>query len=167
MSTVQCDHALAEDGQEIHISAANRGGNYKCLSCGFALMARKGKHNEDHFAHKNTEVERPCTYSSETYRHAKAKQLLVARLRVQVPAVYAAIPVGYEGKVPRLTEAREIVAATAVSEQNVYVDEQGAVQFERHYSLPFDDHQGKRQLLARPDVVFYDQDKNPVLFIEI
>ncbi|WP_185817119.1 competence protein CoiA family protein [Hymenobacter metallilatus] len=132
------------------------------------MVAKLGKWNEKHFAHKPTEGERPCAYGSETYRHAKAKQLLLARLRVKVPAVYASIPEGYTGKVPRLAEAQEVVAASAVAEQTIYVDEEGEIGFEDRRLYPdFDDHQGQRVLLARPDVIFFDDTGKRILLIEI
>jgi len=168
MATVQCDHALDESGKEISILQAVAGGTYRCIACRFPMVAKLGRWNEKHFAHKPTEGERPCTYGSETYRHAKAKQLLLARLCVKVPAVYASIPEGYTGKVPRLVLAREIEAASAVAEQTIYVDEEGEIGIEDRRIYPeFDDHQGRRVLLARPDVVFFDGSGKRILLIEI
>lgn len=170
MAVVQCDYAFDEHGQEVHISVAVLGGSYRCQHCDNALIA-KAKHSnlvEAHFAHKVMDAERPCTFSNESYRHAKAKQLLVARLRVMVPAVYAAPPEGYVGKVPRLALPREVVAASAVRERNIYVTEDAELIVEpREPGEPFDEQQGRRRLLARPDVVFYDETGHPILLIEI
>jgi hypothetical protein len=168
MAAVQCDYAFDAQGQEVHISEAVRGDSYRCQHCNKPLIAKRGEINEDHFAHKVVDTIRPCTFSNESYRHAKAKQLLVARLRVMVPAVYAAPPEGYVGKVPRLALPREVVAASAVRERNIYVTEDAELIVEpRVPGVPFDEQDGRRRLLARPDVVFYDEEGHPILLIEI
>lgn len=168
MATVQCDYAFDAEDREVKISQAVSKGEYFCQHCRKLLIAKLGQWNEHHFAHKAVDTIRPCTFSNESYRHRKAKQLLVARLRIMVPAVYAAPPEGYTGKVPRLAPAREIVAASAVGERNIYVDEQAELIVEpREPGEPFNTEQGRRHLLARPDVVFYDEAGQPILLIEI
>lgn len=171
MSTVECDRAFLADGGEISIEEATSGANgYFCLGCGQELKARKGKINNPHFAHLSAggAAVRPCDYSSETYRHDLAKKLLRQLKKVRVPAVYAACPPNYRGRLPRLAEAQDVEAAIAFDERNVYLDERGDVQFaRRHRTEPFDDHHGQRVLLGRPDVIFLDAQQRPILFIEI
>lgn len=171
MSVVECDRASLADGKEISIEEAISGSNgYFCLGCGHELMARKGRVNNPHFAHVPTgiEGERPCDYSSETYRHEQAKKLLRRLRKVRVPAVYAAYPPGYQGRVPRLADSQEVVAVSVLDERNIYVDEQGEVCFAKRYrNEPFDDQQGKLLLLARPDVLFLNEQGRPNLLIEI
>jgi hypothetical protein len=171
MAVVECDWARLANGQEISIAEATSGANgYFCLGCGHELQARKGLVNEAHFAHlaAGSETERLCEYSSETYRHDQAKKLLRHLKKVRVPAVYAACPPNYHGLLPRLAEARDVEAAQVLSERNIYVDEQGEVRFaRRHRNEPFDDDHGKRLLLGRPDVIFLDEQRRPILLIEI
>ncbi|MGI4742941.1 MAG: competence protein CoiA family protein [Janthinobacterium lividum] len=170
-TTVECDRACLADGQEISIAKATSGANgYFCLGCGYELMARKGEVNTPHFAHvpTGTDIERSCDYSSETYRHEQAKKLLQRLKKVQVPAVYAARPPGYHGRLPQLAEAREVVAARVLNECNIYMDEHAEVCFaQRHRNELFDEQQSRRLLLARPDIVFLDKQGTPILLIEI
>ncbi|NML68161.1 hypothetical protein HHL22_23420 [Hymenobacter sp. RP-2-7] len=171
MSTVECDRAFLADGGEISIEDATSGANgYFCLGCGQELMARKGKVNDPHFAHlpAGGTGSRPCDYSSETYRHDLAKKLLRQLKKVRVPAVYAACPPNFHGRLPRLAEAQDVEAAIVLDERNVYLDEQGEIRFaRRHRTEPFDDHRGQRVLLGRPDVIFLDAQRRPILLIEI
>lgn len=171
MSTVECDRAFLADGGEISIEEATSGAKgYFCLGCGQELMARKGQVNDPHFAHLSARgaVLRPCDYSSETYRHDLAKKLLRQLKKVRVPAVYAACPPNYYGRLPRLAEAQDVEAAIVLDERNVYLDERGDVCFaRRHRTEPFDDHHDQRVLLGRPDIIFLDEQRRPVLFIEI
>jgi hypothetical protein len=171
MSTVECDRAFLADGGEISIEDATSGANgYFCLGCGQELKARKGKINEPHFAHLSTgsSTLRPCDYSSETYRHELAKKLLRQLKKVRVPAVYAACPPNYHGRLPRLAEEQDVEAAIVFDERNVYLDELGDVHFaRRHRTEPFDDYHGQRVLLGRPDIIFLDEQQRPILFIEI
>jgi hypothetical protein len=170
-TTVECDRACLADGQEISVAEATSGANgYFCLGCGYELMARKGEVNTPHFAHvpTGTDAERSCDYSSETYRHELAKKLLQRLMQVRVPAVYAARPVGYRGRLPQLAEARDVMATRVLDERNVYVDEHGEVCFAKRYrNEPFDEQQGRRLLLGRPDIVFLDKQGAPLLLIEI
>lgn len=169
MPTVECDRAVLADGVEISIEDATSGANgYFCLGCGQKLQARKGQINEAHFAHHSVGSKplKPCDYSNETYRHDLAKRLLRRLKKIRVPAVYAACPPGYRGLLPRLAEGRDVEAATVLDERNVYLDELGDVHFARCHE-PFDDHQGQRTLLARPDIVFLDAEGKHILLIEI
>jgi hypothetical protein len=171
MPTVVCDHARRADGTVITIEEATSGANgYFCLGCYKEMQARKGQINEPHFAHHNANETgvRQCQYSSETFRHDLAKKLLQQRKKIRVPAVYAACPPGFTGRLPRLAEARDVEAAFVLDERNIYIDELGAVQFaKRHQQQPFDDEQGKLRLLARPDIIFLNEERKIILLIEI
>ena len=61
--------AIGQDEKRVHVDEANKGDLYYCVSCGEAIILRKGKIRRAHFAHKvNTEN---CSY--ETYLHKLAK----------------------------------------------------------------------------------------------
>lgn len=171
MTSVQCDHARNEQGEITPIWEARSGEQYRCIDCGYPMVAKAlagGSKREKHFAHKATEGMRPCSFSNESYRHYIAKQLLVAQLWVMVPAVYPRVPPGFQGKMPLLAPARQVKAASATQEQNIYVDEQGEIRSERRVAgVEFDDFGGRRVPLARPDVVFFNAAGQPILLIEI
>ncbi|MDQ2772116.1 MAG: hypothetical protein M3Y54_16640 [Bacteroidota bacterium] len=168
---VECDYALTADGIEISIFDAISGTKgYLCKGCHRAVIARKGQVNEPHFAHlashKANEVE--CHYSSETYRHEKAKEILLAIKQVQVPNVYAAYPPEYTGRVPLLAKACTVDAVSVLDERNVYINEIGDIKWvKRGREGKFDDKGGKWELLVRPDIIFLDAAAKPILFIEI
>lgn len=169
---VECDRALNREDQEISISDANSGANgYFCLGCRRELLARKGKRNDPHFAHLATNKatgEKQCNYSSETYRHNKAKEILLRLKSVRVPAVYAAYPSNYEGQVPRLAKACNVIAVTVLAEHNVYLNEVGSIKWgPKNKDEPFDDQGGKWEPLVRPDIIFLDATNKPILFIEL
>lgn len=168
---VECDFALTPDDKEIHILDAQRKlKGYRCIGCKRAVVARKGQYNDHHFAHLATHkaTEQKCTYSNETYRHAKAKEILLRIKQVQVPNVYAAYPPEYTGQVPRLAKACTIKAVKVEAERNIYINEVGEIQrIRRSQEDKFDDQGGAWELLVRPDIVFLDADDKPILFIEI
>jgi hypothetical protein len=168
---VECDFALTPDDKEIHILDAQRKfKGYRCIGCKRDVFARKGQYNEPHFAHlaMHKAMEKKCTYSNETYRHAKAKEILLRIKQVQVPNVYAAYPAEYTGQVPRLAKACTVRAVKVEAERNIYINEVGEIQrVKRSQEDKFDDQGGKWELLVRPDIVFLDADDKPTLFIEI
>jgi hypothetical protein len=168
---VECDFALTPDDQEIYIADAQRKfKGYRCIGCRREVVARKGKHNEPHFAHlaSHKQTEQQCTYSNESYRHAKAKEILLRIKQVQVPNVYAAYPPDYTGQVPRLAKARTVRAVKVEAERNIYLNELGEIQrAKRSQADKFDDQGGEWELLVRPDIVFLDAADKPILFIEI
>lgn len=168
---VECDFALTPDDKEIHILDAERKfKGYRCIGCRRDVFARKGQINDPHFAHLAThkDTEKKCTYSNETYRHAKAKEILLRIKQVQVPNVYAAYPADYTGQVPRLAKACTVTAVKVLAERNVYINEVGDIQWaKRSETAKFDDRGGTWDFLVRPDIIFLDADDKPILFIEI
>lgn len=168
---VECDFALTPDDQEIHILDAERKfKGYRCIGCRRDVFARKGQINDPHFAHRAThkDTTQKCTYSNETYRHAKAKEILLRIKQVQVPNVYAAYPADYTGQVPRLAKACTVSAVKVLAERNVYINEVGDIQWaKRSETAKFDDRGGTWDFLVRPDIIFLDADDKPILFIEI
>ncbi|TYZ12678.1 hypothetical protein FY528_05145 [Hymenobacter lutimineralis] len=168
---VECDFALTPDDKEIHILDAERKfKGYRCIGCRRDVFARKGQINDPHFAHLATHKDKTekCTYSNETYRHAKAKEILLRIKQVQVPNVYAAYPADYTGQVPRLAKACTVSAVKVLAERNVYINEVGDIQWvRRSEAAKFDDQGGTWDFLVRPDIIFLDADDKPILFIEI
>lgn len=63
-------YALDSGGRLIHIDEAEKGKEYKCPVCGAAMIVRKGKIRQHHFAHKAGSEN--CSY--ETYLHKIAKK---------------------------------------------------------------------------------------------
>ena len=79
-----------KDGKLVEISQVERGLACCCFcpSCGSALVARKGDHKIDHFAHHNSEE---CTGGLETTLHLAAKEILSNNKSILLPAVNAGL----------------------------------------------------------------------------
>lgn len=75
------------DGAIAHISEVASGRNCGCVcpGCGAALIARKGRVNDHHFAHEGTADGAPCVTGPETALHKFAKEILERRLRLALP----------------------------------------------------------------------------------
>lgn len=70
-----------------HISevASGRGCGCICPGCGAALIARKGRVNDHHFAHEGSADGSPCRTGPETALHKLAKEVLERELRLTLP----------------------------------------------------------------------------------
>ncbi len=79
-------HGLNKEGELVHISQVERGLACDCVcpSCNEQLIAKKGKHNEHHFAHA---AGNPCQYAAETALHLAAKDILAKRKEIVLPAI--------------------------------------------------------------------------------
>jgi len=75
------------EGELVDISSVKSGlaCNCVCPCCGEKLVAKKGEHNEHHFAHYNTEE---CKGATESALHILAKQILEKSMRITLPPVY-------------------------------------------------------------------------------
>jgi len=82
-------HYGIKDESLVHISQVESGlvCNCVCPSCKKALVAKKGRTNEHHFAHFDNES---CKYSVETALHLASKEILEAAGSIKLPAVVVA-----------------------------------------------------------------------------
>ncbi len=154
-------------GEEFHISQAERGRKgYYCIDCDQEMVACKGDIVSPYFRHHVTDVriERKCTFSNETYRHKIAKEILQRIKQIRVPAVDKYAPKGSEG-VMRLKEAETIQAYSVGIEYRFYEDETSQIRWMSNPDWVEGDL--KKRLIVQPDVTFFDQHGNPILFIEI
>jgi len=153
-------------GKEIHISEAESGRKgYYCLGCDREMQAVKSKRANriSYFRHDPKDVvnKGKCTYSDETYRHKLAKEILVRIKQIKVPAVYKDPPHKYEGQA-RLIKQSEIIYAHHVEvERHFYEDDNGKILWGSQ-----SDSDGKNLLIV-PDVAFFNEVNEPILFIEI
>lgn len=152
---------------EIHISNAISGTNgYYCIGCGAEMVAHIPKSNiAPYFRHhpKFVNAERQCTWSDESTRHKKAKDILQAIKYIKVPRVIKSPP---DGNGPRyiIQESRVIKAYSVEIELSFYEDRNGEVQWER---LNNSEKSPTKNFLIRPDVAFFDSNGKPILLIEI
>lgn len=154
-------------GEEYHISQVERGRKgYYCIDCDQEMVACKGDIVSPYFRHHVTDVtiERKCTFSNETYRHRVAKEILQRIRQIRVPAVDKYAPKGSEG-VMRLKGAETIHAYSVGIEYRFYEDETSQIKWMSNPEWVEGDPQ--KRLIVQPDVTFFDQHGNPILFIEI
>lgn len=159
-------YALNLKGDVIHASEANSGRQgYYCLGCKKEMQAVRSKKSNriDYFRHDPKDVvsESKCTYSDETYRHKLAKEILQRLKRIKVPAVYKYPPKGHEGLANLLEEPKYIEAAHVGIEVTFYEDESGVIHYGSNKEIE------SRFLIVRPDITFFNYEKEPILFIEI
>lgn len=154
-------------GDSIHISQAESGQKgYFCQGCKKELQAIRHKvHNRmDYFRHAPLDVkhnELKCTYRDETYRHKLAKEILSRLKHIKVPAVYKYPPKGVEGLANLLSESVLIEAHSVQIERAFYEDESGEIKWGSGHGID------EKYLLVKPDVIFFDLNNNPILFIEL
>lgn len=153
-------------GDSIHISQAESGQKgYFCQGCKKELQAIRHKvHNRmDYFRHAPIDVkyEQKCTYRDETFRHKLAKEALARLKHIKVPAVYKFPPKGVEGLANLLVESVLIEAHSVQMERSFYEDESGEIKWGSGHGVD------EKYLLVKPDVVFFDINNNPILFIEL
>jgi hypothetical protein len=153
-------------GNSIHISQAERGRKgYFCQGCGKQLEAVRHKvpNRIDYFRHVPMDVkhDQKCTYRDETYRHKLAKESLGRLKHIKVPAVYKFPSKGEEGLANLLVESILIEAHSVEMERTFYEDESGEIKWGSGQGVD------EKYLLIRPDVVFFDIDKKPLLLIEL
>jgi len=154
------------DGSWLHISEADSGKNdYYCQGCEKELVAVKSKlPNRMHFfrhAAMDVQIERRCVYRDIDFRHKLAVELLARLKHVKVPAVYKWPPKGMEGMANLIKEAELIEAHSVEVERAFYENEQGEIKWGSGQGVD------EKFLLVRPDVVFFDAEKNPVLLVEL
>lgn len=173
---VECEVAHDQHGNKVHIADAISGANgYYCPSCGAAMAAyMKRRRNESHFQHLSRfgKEEVLCIWANETHRHKVAKRILQRLKQLRVPNLYALAPPDYDDSkpLPLIKAAHVIEAHSAWPELCVFEDEQGQVRFAKYIEaeyLPCDGVQSNKTLLVRPDIIFLDAQRKPLLFIEI
>ncbi len=165
---IQNVFAKNKEGNIIHVSEAESGcKGYFCLGCHKEMQAVHPEVRQSYFRHHNQQVreEDRCKYNDETYRHEFAKKHLLHIKEVRVPAIYKYPPKGADGDPIRLTKSKMVKAHRVKLEIPYYLDVNGKLQFDsddkQKTKLPGRFHE------IRPDAVFFNQQNEPILFIEI
>lgn len=160
--------ALTEDNDHISIADAVSGANgYFCRGCSAEMIAYKGQFKPQYFGHKPDNIsasKRKCTISNELYRHDIAKEILQRIKEIKVPNLYKKPPNGIEGGLMLLNKSKIITAEYVKNEIQFYENEFGKICFGKNIDFKVEKN---KELLIQPDVTFFDNDKQPILFIEI
>lgn len=167
------DYAFRErDQKKIHISdvppeeKGKKG--YRCLgtNCGNQLVAvpvRKNPKYRPYFRHAPINLkkgEKACSFSNRKYREALASSILTRLRSIKVPPIYKVNPQNLEES-KLIEESKFINAHRVQSEVTFYEDKEGVIQHGKNPQID------KKFIVRRPDVVFFNKDDKPILFIEL
>jgi hypothetical protein len=165
-SDYENDWAKDIKGEPIHINNAKSGlQGYYCLGCDQEMQGYKYKNPKyqsffRHHAHNVDKDKTECVRASRVYRERLAEQILHLLKEIKVPTVYKYPPKGVEGIPMFLQESKTIKAFTVKAQLSFYEDEEGSILWGKNPEIE------DRYLLIRPDITFFNEKKNPILFIE-
>lgn len=160
-------HARNIKGDEVYILEVEKGRKgYYCIGCDAEMEGVRSKivGRKQFFRHIPLDVsqpERTCTFSNEGYRHKKAILYLLAEKRIKVPSLYKFPPKESEGGLQKITSSHYIEAENVSAGLSFYENNLGAVKFGKSEIIE------EKNLLFRPDVIFFDKNNDPILLIEI
>lgn len=158
-----------KDGKDVFIKDTINGKKgYRCLGkdCGNQLISvniRTNPNHKSHFRHapvnvKNGEIK--CTFSNREYREALASSILTRIKTIKVPPLFIFNPTNNDES--KLLEKSKFINAFRVQSQvTFYEDDDGIIHWGKNPQVD------KRYLIRRPDVVFFNEEDLPILFIEL
>jgi hypothetical protein len=167
------DYAFRQrDQKKIHISEVppeEKGKKgYRCLgtNCGNQLVAvpvRKNPKHKPYFRHAPINFkkgEKACSFSNRKYREALASSILTRLKTIKVPPVYKVNPRNLD-EYKLIEESKFVDAHSVQSEVTFYEDKEGVIQHGKNPQID------KKFIVRRPDVVFFNKEKQPILFVEL
>ncbi|MCB9232404.1 MAG: hypothetical protein H6581_12115 [Bacteroidia bacterium] len=159
-------YANTIEGETIYIGDAESGRKgYFCKGCNQEMQAVKSKlpNRIDYFRHDPKGIknfERKCTYRDETYRHKLAKNILGILKKVKLPKLLKYPPKGSDFG-PRIIQDEKFIYAKEVrAEVEFFEQPDGSIAW-RKEPAP------EKHNLIKPDIVFFDGNDEPILFIEL
>lgn len=161
------DWARNVQGEDAHISQVVSGRKgYFCIGCHKEMEAVKKKNpkHRSFFRHVAVDIskgELQCTFSSRKYRENLARDILQQIKKIKVPPLFKFPPKGLNGTPNLLQESKFITATKVRSEVVFYENENGEILSGKNPEIK------DRYLNIRPDVVFYNERNEPILFIEL
>lgn len=165
---LQTDRAKNVKGETIFIDNAESGRRgYFCVGCDKPMQANIQKKNPNHrsyFSHIPVDVskgEEKCTYSNREHREIIATDILQRIKKIKVPEVLKFPPKGDKRNPVLLAHAKFITATTVRSQLTFYEDVEGKIHWGKNPDIE------DRYLLLRPDVTFFNEKNQPILFIEL
>lgn len=153
------------DGAEVHINQASSGRGYICIGCSRDMQAVRHKliGYTDFFRHdaKYVEQSNKCTFSDHIYRKGVAISSLLLEKRIKVPAIRKYSPTDPNAPPMEIEPVQFRYATTVKTNLLFYEDENGEIKTAQ--AMP----DGNNVVLFKPDVVFFNHEKQPTLLIEI
>jgi hypothetical protein len=168
MSLIDENHFYAKksgDGIEVHISEATSGRGYSCIGCDRDMQAVRHKMQgyTDYFRHdaKYVNTGNKCTFSDHTYRKSIAINYLQSKKLIKVPSIFKFNADDIDAMPLLLEPPRTIEAYEAKTNLLFYENSNGEVVIAE--TMPENDC----NLLFKPDIVFFDRTRRPILLIQI
>jgi predicted nucleic acid-binding Zn-ribbon protein len=154
-------------GGEIHISKVEKSGrnDFTCLGCRKPMLAilRKIYGYKPYFRHdvKDVQPGERCTFRDEEHRRKLALSILEEEKKIRVPPLYKLPPVGHPGLAIELAHGTMIQASRVTKYQYFYEDQAGNVKITTVLTPEMGD------LMVYADAVFYNEDEEPFLLIQL
>lgn len=168
MSEKHSDNVYAFDRnrETVYVLNVPKGKNgYKCCGCEREVIAihRTKDTWQPYFRHhvSDANLVGKCTYRDETYRHKLAKEILQRIKKIRVPGVKKNPPSGMDGDPMIISRPRTISARTVLIERQFYEGEDNQLHSGSNPDIKVREH------IIKPDVTFFDEENDPILFIEI
>lgn len=156
------------EGEDIYISRAESGRRgYTCIGCKRPLEAviqRKNPEHKSYFRHIIDPREKQnfhCSFESKKYLERVVEKIIIEEGSILLPKVVKYPPQGSYNVPLLLREENVLIPAKIVAQQIIFLKEG----IEDKPST--DDSSQVKKKHIRPDVVFYDENGGPILFIEI
>lgn len=160
--------ALDENGIEIHISQAKSGKNgYYCRGCKDEMVAVIGSLPNPYFRHipRDITAKAKCMKTDESFRHDYAKRMLQLHKEIKVPSLFKHPPTGsHYTKVNKIKSSWVIKAHYVENEMQFFLNENDVLCWSRGVDY---ENKPEKHSLIQPDVAFFNEKNNPILFIEI
>jgi hypothetical protein len=159
-------HSVALE-RDIHISEVTQRGRkgYKCIGCQREMQAvlPKVQNYRPYFRHdaKFIKPGDKCTFKDEDYRRKLAATTLELNKEIKVPPVYKYPPKGVAGLALFLLPGTVIAASRVEKNKYFFEDHNGNIKADFSYHGP------QEELLFKADIVFYDANDEPILFIQL
>lgn len=165
---LKTDRAKNVQDETVYIDDAVSGRKgYFCLGCDKQMQANIQKKNPNYrsyFSHVPVDIskgEKKCTYSNREHREQIASDILQRIKTIKVPRVLKFPPNGSKGNPVELSKEKFISAHKVKSQLTFYEDEEGIIHHGKNPEIE------DRYLLLRPDVTFFNEKNEAILFIEL
>lgn len=156
------------EGEDIYISRAESGRRgYTCIGCKRPLEAviqRKNPDYKSYFRHIIDPREKQtfhCSFDSRRYLERVVEKIIIEKGSILLPKVVKYPPAG-SSHVPLLLREEKVLIPSRIEAQQTIFLKEGL----EDKSSTDDNSQVKKKYI-RPDVVFYGQNEEPLLLIEI
>ena len=153
--------------KDVHITEVTENGRagYLCIGCNREMQAvfPKTQNHRRYFRHDAKLVKhgQQCIFRDEDYRRKLAIETLELNKQVRVPPLYKYPPKGEQGLALFLLPGELITAARVTKNEYFYEGISGGIE------SGFAFNGSPEDLLFKADVIFYDENDEPILFIRI